>query len=521
MSDDEIDVQLTGPPEPVESDPPKMVLPSSDGSNANVVKLGTWICIQCGTEQYIPPHKGELDTPYQCEGCEREKPGYSHKGVAEDQDPNLHAYVGNGWMKPHGVSDEGYEELWDDLHDWVKKYWAYPEDWMYDGLAAYIITTWLRDEIDAVPQLMVIGKHDAGKTRLLNTLKHVSYRAKLPVDFTGPALFRTIDAFNTTMFLSEFHQLAQDQKEVAESVIKGSQKRGESVLRVEKNGSGEFTPKDFDIFTHVGFATQYEPADDIASRSIPIKTKTTDRDMPMEFDEDDAGQLRARLLYARYRLLESVEWDNAITGAKVLLTEEYGIVGRLREKLLAITAAGIVWDRAEELEPFIEYVKTEAEEEKAESDDALFIQALIDLAFEEVGIRKTLDDEISVDWQGVNILIGDVADRFNSMTGRDVSSSYIGQIRNRLDIDKSRKSDGTVIDDPDLREKLKRLAQENNVEFEPLNAHQIIRELDDDDTYRAKCSECGNLEQLEYRHAVEGHHMCAECADEYQAMSET
>jgi len=503
----------------VDSDPKKLVTPSEDGSNVNVVKLGTWECLQCGAEEYIPPHDGELELPYKCPGCEREKPGYKHKGVPEGSDVNPQALASDGWMMPSGVNDDGYEELWDDLRDWVRTYWAYPDEWMYDGLAAYAITTWLRDEIEAVPQLMVIGKHDAGKTRLLNTLRHICYRAKLPVDFTGPALFRTIDAFGTTMFLSEFHQLAQDQKEVAESVIKGSQKRGESVLRVEKNGAGEFTPKDFDIFTHVGFATQYEPADDIASRSIEIKTKSTDRDMPMEFDEQEAKELQARLLYARYRLLDSVEWNNALTGAKVLLTDEYGIVGRLREKLLAITAAGIVWDRADELEPFIEYAKNQTEKDKAESDDALFIQAVVDLAFEEANKMGVLGEEKNVNWAGVEIPVSDARDRFNSITGRDVSSSYMGQIRNRLELGKTRKADGTVIADEDLRSKLKRLADENNVAFEPLDAHRLVKPLPEEDSYRAKCPECGQLEDIEYTHAVEGHNMCAQCAKEYEAVS--
>lgn len=507
------ELDLTGPPEPVQSDPSKFVKPN--GRGVDVIELGTWECLQCGTENYIPPHNGDLELPYQCEGCERDKPGYRHKGT-EGWDVNIHAWAADRWMKPAGVNDDGYERLWDDLQEWIKTYWAYPDDWMYDGLAAYVITTWLREEIDSVPQLMVIGKHDAGKTRLLNTLKHVSYRAKLPVDFTGPALFRTVEAFDTTMFLSEFHQLAQEQREIAESVIKGSQKRGETVLRVEKTPDEGFAPKDFDIFTHVGFATQYEPPDDIASRSIAINTKTTDRDMPMEFDTDEAADLRARLLYARYKLLDSVDWNNAMAGAKVYLTEEHGIIGRLREKLLAITAAGIVWDRVEALEPFIEYVQKQTEEEKAESDDALFIQALIDLAFDEVGVRQTLSDEPKAKWKGLEIPISDLTQRFNSITDRDVSESYIGQIRNRLDFESKRKSDGTVIADNQLREKLKRMAEENNVEFEPLDTHSLVQELAQDEHYHGTCSECGNTKNIKFKHSIEGHSLCEDCAESYE-----
>lgn len=111
------------------------------------------------------------------------------------------------------------------------------------------------------------------------------------------------------------------------AVIKGSQKRGEDVMRTEKGPEGGYEPATFDIFTHVAIGTQFDPPDDIISRCIKIQTKPADRDIPVWFDEELATDLRNNLFFARYRLLESDEWDEAEQAALEWLNER-GISGR-------------------------------------------------------------------------------------------------------------------------------------------------------------------------------------------------
>ena len=503
---------FAGPVEPVITDEgPMLVWPTDDGRDFESTTLGAWTCAQCKTVNEEGVVNGELQEPYECEMCGTQGP-FKHHGIPESADIAPSAFADPSWPTPSDVDDEGYADLWRDVRDWIQTNWVTDEDHLYDGLTAFAISTWLRPNFNFLPQLMVMGKHETGKTRLLNTLARVSYRARTPVSFTPAALFRTVDKYNITLFLSEYHDLNDDLLDEVNAVIKGSQKRGEDVMRVEQAAAGGFEPVDFDIFTHVAIGTQFDPPDDIISRCIKIQTHPADRDVPPWFDEDRAETLRNRLLYARYRLLDSESWDEAKDRSLEWLHER-DVTGRLREKLLCLVTVADLWDKRDDIEAFVEAMEVEATEAATDSDDALVIQAIVDLALAEIESVQTIGD--ADPWDGLEIPISDVRDRFETISDRDdISSSYIGQIRKRLELEKQRGRDGVVICDPDLEAKLRTLCEENNLAFERLDVHERIRELDD--VYQGTCSECGKQRQVTHRDAVEGHHMCGTCAAELE-----
>jgi len=504
---------FAGPVEPVETDDGtvKLLQPTDDGRDITAVALGTWKCQRCGQDIETPVADGDVEPPHECPGCDRQGP-FRHEGLPRSAEISPETFANAKWYTPSGISDEDYAELWDDVRDWIHTNWVAVDDHLYDGLTAFAISTWLRPNFDFLPQLMVMGKHETGKTRLLTTLARVAYRARTPVSFTPAAIFRTIDKYDITLFLSEYHNLNNDLRDEVNAVIKGSQKRGEDVMRVQKSPGGEFEPVDFDIFTHVAIGTQFDPPDDIISRCIKIQTQPADRDVPVWFDEERASELRNRLLYARFRLLKSDEWAEAEAAALEWLNER-DVSGRLREKLLSLVTVADLWGKRDALEAFVEAMEAEAEEAAAESDDALVIQAIVDLALAEVETVQTIGD--ADPWESVEIPISDVRDRFESISDReDITSRYIGQIRKRLGLEKQRSRDGVVIADDDLEAKLRDLCEENNLPFERMDVHERVRELSD--SYKGNCSECGKLKQVTHRDAVEGHHMCGECAAELE-----
>jgi len=155
-------------------------------------------------------------------------------------------------------------------------------------------------------------------------------------------------------------------------------------------------------------------------------------------------------------------------------------------------------------------MQSEAEEAAEDSDDAYVIRAVRDLALEEIRSQNVIGD--TDPWEGVAIPVSDVCERFNDMTGRDVGPSYIGQVRKRLDLDKARHSDGVVIRDDDLQAKLEDLCEQNGLPWEHSGRHDPVAELDDHETGRGTCSECGQDTTLTHRHAIDGYHMCRGCA---------
>lgn len=476
------------------------------------VELGTWECQRCGAEQTLPITNGELQEPHECQGCERQGPFTHAELTGAEVNVALAAHTGV-WRPPSTVNDAGYADLWGDVREYLRDHWDAAEPEVYDGLTAYALSTWVRENLTFVPHLMLMGKTTGGKTRLLNTLARVSYRAVVTASATPASMFRLIEDYNVTYYISEYHGLEYDARRELDAVVRAGQKRGEVINRAEPTSDG-YKPKVFDPFAHVAIATQFTPDDDIVNRCIQVRSSPANRDMPAVHDEDRARDLRDRLLYARFRLLHSDEWAAAEADAYAYLAKR-NITGRTREKLLGLLTVAHIWDRVDAIGPFVDAVVQQDREAAADSEDALVVEAIRDLAFEEIGKTAVIGD--ADPFAAVDISLTDIADRYEDMTGTEKSASWVGHVRSRLGLEKARKRDGTVISDPDLGPKLRQLCEEHNLGWERLDSHRVVEELDEDEAgYRAECSECGNLAAMTHRHVDEGHHMCERCAADWE-----
>lgn len=512
---------FAGPPEPI-------VRPAEEDSNADervevlvpaegtveTVPLGKWYCNQYShlndCSGLAPEHAAE--PPARCMETDCNQQTFYHGGELSEKDVQVAVRSSRLWYPPSGISDADYGDLWADVRDYIRAHWDTSEAFLYDGLTAFALSTWIREELEFLPHLMLMGKTTGGKTRLLNTLARVTYRGRVVVDATAASMFRLIDEYDVSYFISEYHGLEYETQNQIDAIIRAGQKRGEKIDRAEQTSQG-YEPDTFDPFTHVAVGTQYDVADDILNRCIQVRSQGANRRMPMTFDEDRADQIRNRLIYARYRLLDSEEWKQADAKAYNHLAEA-NIWDRTHEKLRAILAVGYVWNQVDALEPFIEEIVSQDTEAAADSEDARFIEALRDLVIEEIGDKTVLGGGDPM--QGVEIPLSDITNRYNAMTEQDKSPSWAGHVRKRLGFEKAKRADGTVISDPNLKEKLKRLCDELNLDYAPLETHRTVEPLSEADQYRADCSDCGELSQLTHSHAVEGYHMCADCADEWK-----
>lgn len=270
---------------------------TEDGQQVNTVPFGRFRCQQCGTVVDNAVIRGEgIEVPDECFACERNGP-FDPVGPLGESDPDLSlsTYLDPPWYAPSAVEPDRLDELWSDTREFIRDHWDAGVDYeyLYDGLTAYAITTWLRPDLEFLPHLMLMGRFTGGKTRLLNTLARVSYRAIVSASATPASMFRLIDSHDVTFFVSEYHGLDPDTRRDLDAIIRAAQKRGEKVTRSEANpDTGGFDVGVFDPFTHVGVATQYEPKDDIISRCVQVRSSPADRDMPATFDEDRGRDIR-------------------------------------------------------------------------------------------------------------------------------------------------------------------------------------------------------------------------------------
>jgi len=352
--------------------------------------------------------------------------------------------------------------VFSEIREYIRTYWAAGDgrEWMYDMLASYAISTWFRERWYFVPHLLIVGRHETGKTRLLNTLSNVSYRCVHNASLTSAYIYRGINHHNLTMYVSEYHRLNDEKQEAVDAIINAGQKRGETIGRAAETGGGDYNVETFDPFSHIAISTQYTPNDDTISRCFKITTKPAQREVPRRLF--DKPELRRKLLYLRFRYLHDDVIENAEQDA-VGTMDEMGVRNRLSEKLWCILTIGELADA--DLSHVIEAVIDREDDRQEDTQESILVQALIDEAFEQIG--STVDAEPGDDWESLLLPVGSVRDRFEKMTGTEVSASYIGQLRNRVGLEMVRHSDGTKVKDPELKPKLKQLADENNVEWSP------------------------------------------------------
>lgn len=519
---------LSGPMEPVASgDRLVAIVPADDGRDVTTRDLNHWECQRCGTVVSTDPapDDGPIAEPVACpddHGCGRQGP-FKHATLTETERKTVRKADGF-WYLPTGYDDTATAgEIWDGVRDYLYRHWdAGGNTAAYDGLTAYALSTWVRENLSFVPHLMLMGVTTGGKTRLLNTLTRVSYRAHLTGAPTPATMFRLIDGYNATYYVSEYHGLKAEKRKSLDAIIRCGQKRGEYIDRADPSPGGGWEPDAFDPFAHVAVATQYEPADDIVNRCLQVHTSNPTRDMPAEHDDQTAATLRNQLLDFRWRLLDAPTFDAAETRAYEWLAER-DVVGRTREKLLPLLSVAYIADRLDAFVPFAEQVIEADHDAAADSVDAQFIEVLRDLALAELGSSPgsaTLADADVDPYSAVEIPYADIARRYNTVSGEDRSARWVGHVRKRLGYNKQRKSDGTVISDSALGEKLKQHCDEFGLPLESRDPHDPVPVLPDDARGRGTCPECGNRTTLTHRdHSPDGHgeRICPECAADIRA----
>lgn len=452
-----------------------------DGLRVSTKQLGRWECNKCGwLNELVGDLADRLNPPDACVECER-KTTFTHTGGIGRDALTAAERADRMWHPPSTYDDTRQDELWDDVQCYLYDHWDATEAEVYDGLTAWALSTWVRENLTFVPHLMLMGKTTGGKTRLLNTLSRVSYRAHLTASATPASMFRLIDAYHVSYLVSEYHGLPYDTQRELDAVVRAGQKRGEHVDRATQTIQG-FEPDTFDPFTHVAIATQFEPDDDIINRCIQVRSSPENREMPATHDDEWACDIRNRLLAARFRLLDSDAWDDAEAAAYDYLAER-NITGRTREKLLSLLTVAELWDRLEDgtLDRFVERVCRQDRAAAKDSEDALVVEVLRDMAFEAV---SSADHTVGDPMSNVKVLLSEIAEEYEARHGVEKSPTWVGHVRSRLDLGKERTRDGTVIQDVDLGEKLRELCDEMNLEWESADSYpgeEVIPDYDEED----------------------------------------
>lgn len=302
--------------------------------------------------------------------------------------------------------------LIDDLRDYIDKYVDIQDKIYKEIIIAYILLTWVYDRFSALPYLRIIGEMGTGKSRLLDILAGVCYKALKTASLASAApIFRVIDKFYCTLLIDEVELSNNSERncDIKEVLRFGKDKNG-AILRVDNN-TNKTVP--YIVFGPKIFSSKYSTGDDaLESRVISIRMQYSEsKKIPLQLEDEelkkDSELLRAKLL--AYRLKNYYKIDTRAY-MKYIDSSVYKRLNEMIAPLICVRdgdesfISGLIGMTREKHRNMME--------DKSMSFEAEIIKAMYMVQIEEKG----------------DPLVQDIADRINDESHKKYSSRFIASI---------------------------------------------------------------------------------------------
>jgi hypothetical protein len=211
----------------------------------------------------------------------------------------IHNFInGVSWLLPLEPQLGPDPNLRDDIKSFLKEHiWHDDERW-FDVFTDWILCSYIPEHLRAASRQIIFGDTHSGKTRTMNTIQSLSYRAIEMLIPTSAVLFRAIELYRPTLCIDEFQDLSPDRSQDIVSIIKSGFNRGSTVWRTA--GEDCFL-QSFHVFAPVLIGTEELPAIEIQNRSLlcHMNVKPATVNIKKKIDFERATALRTRLLAFR------------------------------------------------------------------------------------------------------------------------------------------------------------------------------------------------------------------------------
>lgn len=324
---------------------------------------------------------------------------------------------------------EEYGEIKDlvsGLETHFKKYTDLPTIF-YIISAYYVLLSWVYDKFNTIPYLRFLGDTGTGKSRCLDVIGRICYKACIVSGCINPApLYRMIKRWRGTLIIDEADLKFSDQTNEVIKILNCGFEKGRPVIRCrsENYEELEFLP----TFCPKIIATRFTFNDKaLESRCLTEKMTETSRVdipsiLPKTFYEEEMT-LRNKLLMFRLRWLNKINTDEAKP------MELGDVEPRLRQ---AVSAFASLSSNIPELEStfkdFMSSYSKDLIEERSNTLEGLIVATIIDL-------KKAND----------NISSSDILEEINIDKSSKLDAKRVGRILKSLNITtKSTRFNGKV-----------------------------------------------------------------------------
>lgn len=267
---------------------------ASDAGNKLIYgSMYEYECTGCGEliSMFVPNK-----SPYICpnEGCGRKN------SFRRTYPPMLEEPL---WLPSGKPVEANIETIYEEIREFAKAHLVL-RSIEYDVFGLWILASYLVDDFTTCPYLAMTAPVSSGKTQVLEVIRQLAYRAYGVVDTTQSALFRAITTSRITLCIDEAQDSMKEKTEHGVAIracMLAGYKRGIGALRND-DISGEWLPKNFELFGFKAFSGTSTLSPALASRSIEFKMRKA-KPQNIRMDEEWSKKIRSLLYHWRFRTL--------------------------------------------------------------------------------------------------------------------------------------------------------------------------------------------------------------------------
>ena len=336
------------------------------------------------------------------------------------------------------------EDLYTQVRDYIEDHWYHFNDEWYDVLAAWIIHTYLLQDLPVTPYIFLTGVKDTGKTQAQRVINQLSYHSVRNEQPTPASMERQVSYSHSTVHLDEMDKLSDEEATRITRTVNSGYNHGATRTLVNTNIQDiENQNQTLHTYSAKTIAANglHKYSETVKSRGFIIDSTPKPSDVDIEDIRRPCEEKKAFLSDLRNQLF------------MLSISRRKDILERIEEARNSLDVENRQEDKLSIVFGIIDYFK--GTEYAAETCDFLLDQSLMkgkDLSQNDEAFLKTIAD--NTDKDGLHMKLSKIAAKVNDETGRDedsqfrVSSSKVGEKLRKYGLvqdaeeHKPRKSDG-------------------------------------------------------------------------------
>jgi hypothetical protein len=212
------------------------------------------------------------------------------------------------WSAPGEPLEPG-DSLYEDIREFVYDHIDFYDDRLYDVYSAWVFASWVPEIFKVIPYFFFMGPVNSGKTRCLEGFKYLSRRAVMGSTVSEAAIYQAIEEWEITTLLDETERYNQEKAATIKHLLNSGYRRGQPAIRARVGEGGARSLDLFDVFGFKALSGTEGMYRSLESRSIIVKMMRASRKINFLIDEDQAKDLRSRLMLWRWRTLKEHEGE--------------------------------------------------------------------------------------------------------------------------------------------------------------------------------------------------------------------